>query len=75
MDANSSDLERLAIDSSSRNLSFPETFAWDWYIRLKVQFPVNEEADLSTNLDGASKEFNYFWQGSLSKIIHFSSFY
>jgi hypothetical protein len=65
-----SGFEKLDLNSSSSDLSFEETFVWDWYIRLKVRFPVNTDAELSTNLEDISKEFDGLWQGSFTITTH-----
>ena len=62
MDATSSDLANLALDSSPTQLSFDETFIWEWYIRLKVTFPDHyTAADLSASIDEVLKKFEEFW--------------
>ena len=75
MEASSSKSENLAPDLGvDIDLSL-EAFIWDWYIRLKVQFPVTTNTDLSTNLDDVSKEFGGFWQSSFSRPSHSSKGY
>lgn len=58
-----SEFQNLALSSSADNLSLSETFVWDWYIRLKVQYPANTDSDLLLrNLESVSKEFEDLWQ-------------
>jgi hypothetical protein len=71
MEANSSDFDMSALASGVDNDEFQEDFAWDWYIRLKVQFPVSTETDLSPNLNEISKEYDDFWQSSFTKVTYF----
>jgi hypothetical protein len=68
-EALSADLRKLAVDISSMNLSFHDDFIWDWYIRLKVQLPVNGGEDLSSNLEDIAGEFKKIWAGSLAYSI------
>jgi hypothetical protein len=71
MEATSSNFNKFAVASGVDNDSFQEGFVWDWYIRLKVQFPVSTDTDLSSNLDEISKEFDDFWQSNFTKVAYF----
>lgn len=75
MDATSSDLANLTLDSEPSQLSFEESFVLDWesYIRLKVTFPEHDTAaDHSALLQDVSKEFEEFWRGKF-KFFFFPS--
>jgi hypothetical protein len=66
MDATSLDMAKLAVDSSPSQLSFEDSFVWEWYIRLKVTFPDHcTAADLSASINEVLKEFEDFWLGRL----------
>jgi hypothetical protein len=67
MDDASLDQVKLATDLSSSSRSFPDTFVWDWYIRLRVQFPVHPEVEISSIINDLSQEFDGLWTGNSSK--------
>ena len=67
MDATSTDLANVAMDSSPSHLSFDETFVWEWYLRLKVTFPDHiTTADLEAIIDEVLKEFEEFWRSNFN---------
>jgi hypothetical protein len=67
MDATSLDLAKLAMDSTPSQLSFEETFVWEWYIRLKVTFPDHyTAADLEANINEVLTEFEEFWRSKFN---------
>jgi hypothetical protein len=75
MNANSLDSAKLAMDSSLSQLSFDETFVWEWYIRLKVTFPDHyTAADLAANITQISKEFEEFWLSRFFSLKDFRKF-